>query len=285
MIRVSVPASTANLGAGFDTLGLALSMHLEAGLIDAGVPSNARACDVRHPVSVAFAAAGGQGALWSHDRIPMGRGLGFSGAARVAGALLAVAQREGIVAANSIDARLSAFRTAAELEGHPDNAAASALGGLTVAVGERAIRVPIAVRGDVVVWIPENTTSTKESRTKLSATVALQDAVFNLSRSSLLVAAMVTGDFGALAEATQDRLHQDVRLAIVPDTKRAMRAATDAGAWASWLSGSGPTMACLVDSSRSDDVARALPRGGTVHKLSIDGNGPVVSLQVASRIE
>jgi homoserine kinase len=277
MIRVTVPASTANLGAGFDTLGLALTMYFEAGLATAQTPSNARVCDQHHPTSVAFAQAGGSGGLWSLDRIPMGRGLGFSGAARVAGALLAIAQRDGVVAANSLEARLDAFRVATELEGHPDNAAASALGGLTVAVGGRAIRVPIAMQADVVVWVPSNTTSTKESRTKLAPTVSLDDAVFNISRSSLFVAAMATGDFGALAEAAQDRLHQNVRLAIVPETKRAMRAAVEAGAYASWLSGSGPTMACMVDPLRASDVLSALPSGGVGHHLRIDVNGPVVS--------
>lgn len=277
MIRVTVPASTANLGAGFDTLGLALTLHFEAGLADSQQPNNARVCDQHHPASVAFARAGGNGGLWSHDRIPMGRGLGFSGAARVAGALLAIAQRDGVVAANSLDARLAAFHVAAELEGHPDNAAASALGGLTVAAGQRAIRVPVAVQADVLVWVPENTTSTKESRTKLSPTVSLDDAVFNISRSSLFVAAMVTGDFSALGEAAHDRLHQEVRLAMVPDTKRAMRAAVDAGAYASWLSGSGPTMACIVDPLRAREVMSALPSGGVIHRLHIDMNGPVMS--------
>lgn len=277
MTRVSVPASTANLGAGFDTLGLALTLRFEAGLVDARTPNNARACDGRHPAHIAFTTAGGSGNIWSHDRIPMGRGLGFSGAARVGGALLAIAQREGVVAANSLEARLSAFRVAAELEGHPDNAAASALGGLTVAAGGRAIRVPITASGDIVVWVPENTTSTKESRTKLAATVSLDDAVSNIGRASLFVAAMVTGDYGSLAEATQDRLHQDVRLAIVPETRRAMRVAIDAGAWASWLSGSGPTMACIVDPARSERLIAALPKGGVVHRLGIDTTGPVAS--------
>ena len=277
MIHVSVPASTANLGAGFDTLGLALSLHFEVGLVDAHTPSNARTCDAHHPAAVAFHAAGGTGNVWSHDRIPMGRGLGFSGAARVGGALLAIAQREGVVAANSHEARLSAFRTAAELEGHSDNAAASALGGMTVTAAGHALRVPIAIRGEIVVWVPENTTNTKESRTKLASQVSLDDAVWNLSRSSLFVAAMVTGDVSALADATHDRLHQDVRLAIVPDTKRAMRAALDAGAWASWLSGSGPSMACLCDTARVEQVAASLPREGQVHRLTIDMNGPIAS--------
>ena len=277
MIRVSVPASTANIGAGFDTLGLALSMHLEAGLVQRDQPANAATCDTNHPAAVAFRKNGGSGDIWTHDRIPMGRGLGFSGAARVAGALLAIAQREGVVAANSLDARMSAFRVASELEGHPDNAAASALGGLTVAAAGRAIRVPIAVYAEMVVWVPSNTTSTKESRTKLSSAVSLDDAVFNISRSSLLVAAMVTGDVGALYDATHDRLHQDVRLAVVPDTKRAMRMALDAGAWAAWLSGSGPTMACIVDPTRAAHVAASLPEGGTVHRLRIDESGPVAS--------
>jgi homoserine kinase len=277
VIHVSVPASTANLGAGFDTLGIALSLRFEAGIVDSRQPANARVCDTNHPANVAFRQSGGSGNIWSHDRIPMGRGLGFSGAARVAGALLAIAQREGIVAANSQEARLAAFRAAAELEGHADNAAASALGGFTVAAAGRAIRVPVAVHGSVVVWVPENTTSTKESRTKLAPTVSLADAVWNVSRSSLFVAALATGDTSALHDATQDRLHQDVRLAIVPDTKRAIRAAIDAGAWAAWLSGSGPTMACLVDPALVDHVAASLPRNGHVHRLQIDATGPTVS--------
>lgn len=275
MIHVSVPASTANLGAGFDTLGLALSMRFEAGLVQRDQPSDATTCDPHHPAMVAFTKNGGSGSIWSHDRIPMGRGLGFSGAARVAGALLAIAQREGVVAANSIEAKLAAFRVASELEGHPDNAAASALGGLTVAAAGRAIRVPIAVDCEIVVWVPSNTTSTKESRTKLATTMSLDDAVYNLSRSSLFVAAMTTGDVAALHDASLDKIHQDVRLAVVPDTKRAMRMALEAGAWAAWLSGSGPTMACIVDPARAAHVAASMPEGGVVHRLRIDENGPV----------
>jgi len=277
VIRVSVPASTANLGAGFDTLGMALSLRFETGLVQPGRAADARTCDARHPAMVAFRKGGGTGEIWSHDRIPMGRGLGFSGAARVGGALLAIAQREGVVAANSHEARLAAFGVASELEGHPDNAAPSAFGGLTVAAAGRAVRVPINVLAEVVVWVPENATSTKESRTKLASTVSMEDAVFNIGRSSLFVAAMMTGDVTALAEAARDRLHQDVRLAVVPDTKQAMRAAMDAGAWAAWLSGSGPTMACLVDPARAAEVATALPRGGTVHRLQIDTHGPTAA--------
>jgi homoserine kinase len=276
-MRVSVPASTANLGAGFDTLALALSLRFEAGLMQHDHPADAQRCDSHHPAAVAFHRQGGTGDIWAHDRIPMGRGLGFSGAARVGGALLAIAQHDGVVAANSHDARMAAFRTAAELEGHPDNAAASALGGLTIAAAGRALRVPIAVHAEVVVWVPSNTTSTKESRTKLASTISLDDAVFNLSRAALFVAAMTTGDVGALHDASHDKLHQDVRLAVVPETKRALRLAVDAGAWAAWLSGSGPTMACLVDPVRAAHVAESLPSGGTVHRLQIDQNGAVAS--------
>lgn len=277
MIRVTVPASTANLGAGFDTLGLALGMYFEVGIVDGMVPDGARTCDASHPAAVAFQHAGGTGAVWSHDRIPMGRGLGFSGAARVGGALLATAQRDGVVAANAADARLAAFHVASDLEGHPDNAGASAFGGLVVCAAGRAIRVPVAVHGEIVVWVPQNTTSTKESRTKLDSSVSLADAVWNVSRSSLLVAALATGDVSALADATQDRLHQDVRLATVPETKQAMQVAVAAGAWASWLSGSGPTMACLVDPAQAAAVAQALPQTGATHRLKIDVHGPVAS--------
>lgn len=276
MTTIRVPASSANLGAGFDALGMALSIHFDCGICDDHTPHDARICDERHPASVAFAAAGGTGRLWVRDGIPMGRGLGFSGAARVGGALAAIMQRDGIDAARSPESRRRAFDVACELEGHPDNAAASAFGGVVACAGRDVVVVPAALRPAIIVWIPATTTSTKESRTKLSPTVSLDDAVFNLSRAALLVAAFAAGDHGALREATRDRLHQDVRLAVVPETRAALHAALDAGAWGAWLSGSGPTMACACAPGDVARIQAAMPPGADVRVTSIDDLGATV---------
>jgi len=274
---IRVPASSANLGAGFDALGMALSIHFDCGICDDDTPKDARICDERHPATVAFHAAGGTGKLWVRDGIPMGRGLGFSGAARVGGALAAVLQRDGIDVARSDAGRRRAFEVALDLEGHPDNAAASAFGGVVACAGRDVVVVPAALKPSIVVWIPTSTTtSTKESRTKLSPTVSLDDAVFNLSRAALLVAAFASGDHTVLREATRDRLHQDVRLALVPDTRAALHAALDAGAWGAWLSGSGPTMACACAPADVSRIQAAMPAGGDVRVTSIDDLGATV---------
>ena len=120
---VRVPASSANLGPGFDTLGMALSLHAEAAVIDGAVPAGAQEIDQFHPASVAFRRAGGEGDLWVCSSIPVGRGLGFSGTVRIAGIVAAHAQRYG----NDPDALTARYPAmlalASELEGHAEIAA------------------------------------------------------------------------------------------------------------------------------------------------------------------
>ncbi len=272
---VRVPASSANLGPGFDALGMALGIILELGVLDDHAPVEARAVPDSHPSAVAFRAAGGTGPVWVRSTIPMGRGLGFSGAARVAGLVAGHAQRagDGFDLAEVTDEVLAA---ASELEGHADNVAASLLGGVVAASGGRAVRVPLAFDPAVVVWVPSFTTSTDESRGKLPATVDRADAVFNIGRTALLVAALAAGDVTALRVATEDRLHQDVRLARAPGSRRALHAALDAGAWCAWLSGSGPTVAALCGHDRAEALAATLPDDGHTKQLRIDHGGAVV---------
>jgi homoserine kinase len=172
------------------------------------------------------------------------------------------------------DARERAWRIAAELEGHADNAAASALGGLTVTTGELALRVPVALEVAVVVWIPDTSTSTKSSRAQLPLQVPFADAVFNLGHASLLVAALTTGRVDALAEATRDRLHQDRRLERVAGASEAVAAARDAGAWAVWLSGSGPSVAALAaPGTHATRVADAWSANGRTLVTGVDFSG------------
>ncbi|MEP7115402.1 MAG: homoserine kinase [Ilumatobacteraceae bacterium] len=273
---VRVPASSANLGPGFDTLGMALSLHAEAGVIDGEIPARGQSIDQFHPAGVAFRRAGGEGDLWVCSPIPVGRGLGFSGAVRVAGIVAAHAQRHGSDPDQFAAHSHSMLQLASELEGHADNVAASLFGGIVATADGRAVRIPLAFDPAVVVWIPSFTTSTDESRTKLGTEVAFSDAVFNIGRVALLVAALASGDTEALRSATQDRLHQDRRLAAVAPSKAALQAALDAGAWCSWLSGSGPTVAAMCPFDDADELAASMPGDGHTKVLRIDHGGAVI---------
>jgi homoserine kinase len=166
---------------------------------------------------------------------------------------------------------------AGELEGHFDNVAASIYGGVVAVAGGRAVRVPMPRELAVVVWIPDRETPTPSARRLLPAQVPFEDASFNVGRTALLVAALAAGDDDALRVATEDRLHQDLRLARAADTRAAMEAALAAGALAAWLSGSGPTAAALVEPSRADGVASALPPGGRAQVLGIAETGVTVA--------
>ncbi|MFZ8915868.1 MAG: homoserine kinase [Ilumatobacteraceae bacterium] len=258
-MRVVVPASSANLGPGFDVLGMALDLTAELGFVVDGVPDGADVARGRHPAATAFTAAGGNGELWVRTSIPSGRGLGFSGAVRVGAVALALQQQTDHDVLD-VD-RQTIFERALVAEGHGDNVAASAFGGVVVVAERQVVRVETSVDPSVVVWIPPYKTSTSESRETLSEMVSRDDAVFNAARVGMWIAALASGDVSLLAEATRDRLHQDVRLAKVPRSREALEAMRSAGAYGAWLSGSGPTIACLCAPDAVDAISAAMPDG------------------------
>lgn len=278
-----VPATSANLGSGFDALGMALSLWAEVGIIAHGdpVPDGAHLADEHHLATIGFRALEGEGDLWVRSPIPMGRGLGYSAAVRVGGLMLACAQRDGAntdaVAANAEEV----LERAVKLEGHADNAAAAVLGGVVATTGERSVRIPLGFDPTVVVWVPRFSTRTDSSRSTLAASVPLADAVFNIGHVAVLVAALVSGDVSALRHATQDRLHQDVRFRAVPKSKAAHTAALEAGAWCAWLSGSGPTVAALCTRDIAVELVAewegALGDDGHAKLLSIDFGGATMT--------
>jgi homoserine kinase len=270
-VIVRVPASSANFGPGFDALGVALALHLELALDGDDAPESPPADDT-HPSVRAFRQLGGRGPIWVRSLIPMGRGLGFSGAARVAGLIAALGQREG-PGFHPLDAAEQLLHVATALEGHADNIAASIFGGIVATAGGHAVRVPMLLDPAVVVWIPGAETSTDESRAALRLSVPFADAVFNVGRAVLLVAALAAGDVAALRTATEDRLHQDQRLLLAPGSRQALDAALAAGAWCGWLSGSGPTVAALCAPERAEALVAALPSGGRAEVLRIDHSG------------
>jgi homoserine kinase len=166
--------------------------------------------------------------------------------------------------------------TAARLERHGDNAAASALGGIVAWVDGRVIPLRVGPRlsgATVLAWIPDVTTSTENSRGSLPEAVTRRDAVHNLGRMAQFVLAIEHDDPSLLDGATDDRLHQTTRLADVPGAAAALAAGRAAGAWCGWLSGSGPTVAFLVGGEMATAVASALPDSGHVKHLHIAGHG------------
>lgn len=270
---VRAPASSANLGAGFDVLGMALNLYADFGHGDA--PTDAQQLDEHHPGRIAFAALGGTGAMWMRCNIPMARGLGFSGAARVGAAALAAVQT--CQSDDPIgDAADEILRLTTDLEGHGDNVAASLFGGVTAYVDGTGIRIPVGptmAAATFVAWVPDVTTSTETSRRALGPSVDRAAAVHNIGRSIQFAMAFVNDDPDLLANATRDQLHQATRLPGVPGAADALEAGTAAGAWAGWLSGSGPTVGFLCPPDRARRVAAALPDGAHTKLLAIDTAG------------
>ncbi|MFP4249787.1 MAG: homoserine kinase [Armatimonadota bacterium] len=270
-VSVHVPATTANLGPGYDCLGLALGLHNEVTLALADEPgveidgegAEALPQDRTHLVlGAAQAAADAAGetlpvlALRQMNRIPLARGMGSSSAAIVG----------GVVAANTLlDLDLTERQMldiATAVEGHPDNVAPALLGGLTVCCtlesGEvLAERLDVAEGLSCVVAIPDFEVATHDAREALPQTIDHADGVFNLCRVGLIVAALSAGDFDVLGEAMRDRLHQPWRAHLVPGMDDAISAALDAGAHGAALSGSGPTVAAFV-SDGGEEVGEAM---------------------------
>ena len=291
-VTVRVPATSANIGPGFDVLGLALGLHNDvtaeesdrvavtvegegAGALPTGA-DNVVARAVRQAFELAGRPFHGV-ILRCVNRIPPSRGLGSSAAAWVAGLVAG-----GALAGNALS-REALLDAAARAEGHPDNVAAALLGGLTVscASGDRitAISLPVPPAVRWVVLIPEAQGSTREARAVLPPTVSRADAVFNLQRVSLLLAALGGGRLDLLPTALDDRLHQPARWRLFPWLPAAVAAARSAGALGCVLSGAGPALLAAVEGP-GDAVARAMEaalRGeggaGRAVALSVDGTG------------
>ncbi len=261
-VRVSVPATSANLGPGFDSLGLALSLRdtLAARVTDRGlavevtgpgaddVPRDESHLVVRS-MRAAFDLLGGQPAgleLTCDNLIPHGRGLGSSSAAIVAGVSLA----RSLVAGGSLVLEDDAlFQLAAQLEGHPDNVAPAFYGGFVISGQENglffAARAGVDPRVSAVVFVPPTPVETTVARGLLPAVVPHSDAAANAGRAALLVAAL-TGQPELLLTATQDLLHQDYREPAMPESLALLRSLRADGVPAI-ISGAGPTVLAFTD--------------------------------------
>lgn len=235
-VTVRVPATSANLGAGFDSLGLALALHDEVTaqvtfedteVIIEGQGADTLPTDESHLVvtslhraCLALGAPTPRVKLHCRNGIPQARGLGSSSAAIVAGVSLAAALLADDGDGNTVDAAVL-LRIAAELEGHPDNVAPCLLGGFTIAWteadGARAVRLPVADDVSPVIYLPSGRGLTTHARAALPGRVPHVDAAFNISRAALTVHALTT-DPSLLLAATADRIHQRYRAEVMPST-------------------------------------------------------------------
>ncbi|MCH1641603.1 homoserine kinase [Paenibacillus timonensis] len=265
-VRVKVPASTANLGPGFDTLGMALNLYswiemkpaastvfrLHGGNLE-GLPTDKSNLVYQVAQSV-FAEAGvilPELEISMKSDIPLTRGLGSSASA-IVGALFAA---NLLIGEPLSQAKL--FDMATALEKHPDNVGASLFGGIITAVwdGSHAdvLRIEPPADLEVLVAIPDFQLSTSKAREALPKQISLQDAVYNVSRTSLLTAALAAGRLDLIPAAMRDRLHQPYRASLVPGMARILEEATAHGALGAALSGAGPTLLCLTDRRQGTD--------------------------------
>ena len=278
-VTVRVPATSANLGPGFDALAVALDLTEEVTLARraSGTPPRVRVTGFNAallPHDETLLAYRGVVATYQRmgrtvppldlelaTRIPRSGGLGGSAAAIVA----------GVVAANALEgAPLTQNETldlVASIEGHPDNVSAALLGGLVVCVAGRdglvSSRLPVPTELQAIVCLPETSISTKSARGVIPQSFPIGDAVFNLGRTALIVAAFATRDWSLLRDGMDDRIHQPARGTILAALGPVIAAAIDAGAHGAALSGAGSAMIALatdhfsaIATAMSDAAAR-----------------------------
>lgn len=291
LARVTVPATSANLGPGFDALGIALDVRDEitvraitgeTRVTVTGQGAGTVPTDADHLVARAtLRALDHVGApltgleLECRNRIPHGRGLGSSAAAVVAGIMAA----RGLISEPEALNDDVALALATEFEGHPDNAAPALHGGLTVAwIGDgatpRAVNVPISAQISPQLLIPNQQCETSAARGALPERVPHGDAAFNAGRAALLIHALGR-EPELLFEATEDRLHQDYRARVMPETARVISQLRARGV-AAVISGAGPTI-LVLDSPDEVDVAAIAGDGWHHARLGIAASGATVS--------
>lgn len=230
-LTARVPATAANLGPGFDCFGLALDLcneftvdtDAEPGITWEGegadeLPNDGSDMVTRAMKAVADSVEESFEPFQLHglNRIPLERGLGSSSAAAVAGVALA---RALLRLPDQVDHRELVFDAASMIEGHPDNAAAAAYGGLTVVADGRVRRLEVSATIVPLVLIPSSRLSTQQARAALTESVPREDVVFNVAHGALVIHALVTGDLELLRTALRDRVHQAARLALIPPAR------------------------------------------------------------------
>ena len=261
--RVRVPASSANLGPGFDALGVALGVYLSCrfrfadslrirvkGRDAAAIPATADNLIWQTALTIAGDLRASLPLIWLDidNNIPLGKGLGSSAAALTAGV---------IIADKLLDLRWPPHRildVAARIEGHPDNVAACVLGSIVASAFDsegvaRTVRLPMPQRYNIAVVVPDFVLRTSEARAALPANYSRADAIFNVQRTALLIAALATGTTAAFPAALEDRFHQPYRAALVPGLHEILEL-REPGLLGCTLSGAGPSVLVFYERGR-----------------------------------
>lgn len=291
-IKIKVPATTANLGPGFDCIGMALSIYnyleVQEGTLngesftiyaDEGVPVDENNL-IYKTISDFYSNIGRELpplTMRQKDYIPMTRGLGSSAACIVA----------GLIAANELSgaglSKEELIQMAAQIEGHPDNSTPAFVGGLTVGAmtDQRLEYISIPNQNlqklRFALMIPDFELSTEKARTVLPTNYSRHDVVHNTSRAALLIAALVSGDFEKLSYALDDRIHQPYRLSLVPNMDVILDHACKVGAYNTFLSGAGPALIAVTEDTRFVDkmldFLNSLPNKWSISWVTPDFTG------------
>lgn len=276
-VTVRVPATTANLGPGFDTLGIALKLHNQVAIRETDEPLVERVDGQRNSASSQAMTREAAQAFFDRSHVkPHGAQVEVKGDIPVSGGLgSSVTVRLGIVyALNELNGRplsdTAILDLVTDLEHHPDNAAPGLLGGFVVsamiggAVRYRRFNVPASLK--FVVCCPEFEVSTEKARGLLPKQVTMRDAVENMNRTALITAVFASGDYSLLRGLFDDKFHQPYRIKLIPMLNDVIAAGVNAGALAGWLSGSGPSIMCITE-QKDHAVAEAM--GAVYTKLGI----------------
>jgi homoserine kinase len=297
MFQVKVPATSANLGPGFDCMGLALRLYnyiqaeesekleiILKGTYTSNIPADETnllwktVCKLWQEIG--FQPRPLKITLESH--VPPARGLGSSSTAVVGGLIIANA-----VAGTPLN-RLQLLEIASEIEGHPDNVSPALCGGITLTVMDENKLIPRTLakspKFKAVVVIPDILVETEKARGILPASVSRTDVIFNASRVGLLVDAFIHEEYDLLAIATQDRIHQNQRASLIPGMPEALESAVRAGAYGAALSGSGPTLIAFCPYGKEDQIAMTMKSvlqenglSSAALTLDIDSEGAVLT--------
>jgi len=295
-ITIKVPATSANLGPGFDALGLALDLWNETVV----TPAKDFAVTVKGEGAERLASGKNNLIIRAAQRaeraskalppfhaecvnqIPLSSGMGSSSAAILTGLLAGNALLESPYSKEEI------LNLAAEMEGHPDNVAPALMGGLIVSTVDDnkviARQIPIGMDVRVTIALPDFYLPTKQARAALPKKVSIKNAVHNISRAVLVTEAFRTGDLNLLGEAMTDKLHQPYRLKLIPGALSAMDAAKEAGAAAVALSGAGPSVIAFskMESAIGESMRRAFEAAGVkarIFHLGVSGRGAEIQIQ------
>ncbi len=271
MAKVKVPATTANLGPGFDCMGMALELYntVEAEIIPGGLEITNYGRDTElietdssnlvyramtkvfnrtnfHPTGIRIKA---------YNEIPVARGLGSSAASTAAGLLLG-----NQLSGNRLDID-TLIELGTEMEGHPDNIVPAVIGGMTISYLQdgqkvRYLRMGFPDKLRLVLMVPDYVLPTREAREVLPKSVELKDAVFNVSRAALMVASLMSRELEHLQFAVQDKLHQPYREKLIPGMKDIFETSYKWGARAVFLSGAGSTLIALIDEDNRNFIDR-----------------------------